>query len=335
MPSPTLSPAPPAGLMLRRIRGTQHWRAVGQILRDYPLGADAIVDHARSANTVVRFSFRNLLGPLYFAREQGWMVRGPRGEIAAMMYLRRQDHAGVRVMHVDDLNVNERYLRRGLARGLLGLAEELARRERRPYLKLAVTVANTPAVTLYRRLGYQVQHHRYFRFAPSSATSHVLASRDVTLHLRRLSRSDAAQAFQRFYRIEMAATAPAVADLMVAYYAQGGSDISGLKTAHRAYAIEGDGEIIGYGDGYRQKAQWHLRLGLRPEFWATDVERQAIQLMGDVLGRADDSTILFHVPSAGHYDALCAGPTSLACAMGLSEHGAARMIMVKPVARAS
>ena len=74
-------------------------------------------------------------------------------------------------MHIDDINVDARYRRQGLAQRLLQLAEDLARNERRPFLKLAVTVGNTPAVTLYRRLGYQEQRHRYFTLVPSAPLS--------------------------------------------------------------------------------------------------------------------------------------------------------------------
>jgi hypothetical protein len=65
------------------------------------------------------------------------------------MYLRREGRQGIRVLHVDDLNVDPGSRGRGLAQQLLALAGDLARRERRPFLKLAVTVANTPAATLY------------------------------------------------------------------------------------------------------------------------------------------------------------------------------------------
>lgn len=333
MPSPALSPVLTADLPFRRIRGWQHWRAVGQILRDYPPGADAIVDHIRTANASLRFTLRHLVGPLYFAREQGWMARGPRGEIAAMMYLRRQDRLGVRVMHVDDINVHADYLRRGLARRLLGLAEDLARKERRPSLKLAVTVTNTPAVMLYRKLGYRDQHHRYFTFKPSSAATAEPLPGDLAL--RRISPKEAPRVFERFFRLEMKATDPEVAEVMVTYYGQGGSDISGLRKAQRAYTIERNTEVIGYGDVYTQKAQWHLRVSLRPELWATETERQAIHLMTDALGRLDGSTVIFHVPSAGHFDALSRGPASLADALGFIPHAAERMIMVKPIAGAS
>jgi ribosomal protein S18 acetylase RimI-like enzyme len=330
MSSPAIaSSAPATDLPIRRIRLWQHWRAVGQMERAYPPGADTVVDELRSAHPVVHFAFRHLAGPLYFAREQGWMVRGLRGEMAAIMHLRPQERDGVRVVHVDDINVSARYLRRGLAQRLLGLAEELAHKERRPYLKLAVTVTNTPAVMLYRRLGYQDQHYRFFTLAPRSVPPQVEQPHDLIL--RRLSRKQAAQAYQRFYRLEMLATVPAVADVMVTYYARGGSGVSGLRSAQRGYAIEQSGQDIGYGDVYRQKGQWKLRLSLRPELWATEAERQAIELLTGVIGRDNRLTVTLNVPSAGHFDALASGPAPLAQSLGLSEQSAARMIMVKPL----
>src|SRR5258708_30384447 len=137
----------PSDMPVRPIRFWQHWRAVGQISRDYPPGADVLVDHIRASGFLTRFLVQSVLSPLYFAGEQGWAVRSEGGEMAAIIYLRRGARQGIRVLHVDNISVNARFQRLGLAQRLLALAEELARAEQRPFLKLAVTVANTPAVT--------------------------------------------------------------------------------------------------------------------------------------------------------------------------------------------
>src|SRR5215831_10448986 len=168
-------------LSVRPIRFWQHWRAVNQIYQDYPPGADVLVDQIRSSGFLTRYMVRFLLAPLYFAREQGWTVRGAHGELAAIMYLRRGARKGIRVVHVDELNVHAHFRGLGLAQRLLALAEDVARAERRPFLKLAVTVANTPAVRLYRRCGYQEQHHRYLIYQPSSAMVRSVAANDITL----------------------------------------------------------------------------------------------------------------------------------------------------------
>jgi len=198
---------------VRPIRFWQHWRAVGQIYRDYPPGADALLDQTRESALFIRLCLRFFLLPLYFAGEQGWVVLGEHGEMAAIMYLRRGTRQGIRVLHIDDINVNAHFRRLGLAQRLLTFAEELARAEQRPFLKLAVTVTNTPAVTLYRRLGYQEQHHRFFSVVPTSSAFSPVQSPDITLC--RLPRRQAAKVFQHFYQGEMVASTPEVAGLLV------------------------------------------------------------------------------------------------------------------------
>jgi GNAT superfamily N-acetyltransferase len=334
-------------LPVRRIRFWQHGRAVRQMVRAYPPGVDTVVDHIRAQGFLVRFALQRLLIPLYFTRDQGWVIPGVRGEMAAIMYLRRQRRQGIRVMHIDDINVDPGSRRRGLAQRLLQLAEELARHEQRPFLKLAVTVANTPAVTLYRRLGYQDQHHHYFtyRLAPA-AKSIPTATSDV--NLRPLRRRPAREACQRYSQMELQESASAVAELaelaklaelaelMAVYYPDGARGSSA-----RRYAIGYRGQPIGYGDVVRRGSQCHLLLSLRPDVWSTDIERQAIQRLTSAVlsasgeGHQDDTTTFaLHVPSAAHFDALCAGSPSLASELGFVEQSFERMIMAKVVASA-
>ena len=315
-------------LTVRRIRFWEHGRAVGQMFRDYPPGADLLMDQIRSAGFLTYFALRYLFAPVYFAREQGWAIRGERGEMAAIMYLARGARQGIRVMHIDDINVSARYRGRGLAERLMALAEELARAEQRPFLKLAVTVTNTPAVTLYRRLGYQEQHHRFFTFVPSSAAMDPPLATALTL--RPLGRRQAAKAFRRFYQMEVEAGAPAVASMLVAYYPHGAP-----RGAKRLYALEQGGQQIGCGAVYRRGAQWNVDLSLRPDVWGSDVERQAIRLLTRATGEEHGSAIALRVPSAAHFDALRSGANPLASALGLMEQSDERMIMVKCLALAS
>jgi GNAT superfamily N-acetyltransferase len=320
--------APAGEQPVRRIRLWQHGRAVRQMIRAYPPGVDALVDRLRSGGPLRRFALQRLLLPLYFAREEGWAVPGERGEMAAIMYLRRQQIQGIWVLHIDDINVDARYRRRGLAQRLLWLAEELARRERRPFLKLAVTVANTPAVTLYRRLGFQEQHHRYFTFDPSAAVMAPDAADDV--RLRALRRRPAGQACQRFARMELRESAPEVGDMMAAYYLR-----AARGSGARRYAVEQGGEPVGYGEALRRGSEWRLRLSLRPDVWGTETERQAIRLLAAAVtgpgGRDDRTTFALDVPSAAHCDALRAGSPSLASELGLVERTYDRMIMARVV----
>jgi GNAT superfamily N-acetyltransferase len=301
-----------------------------QMLRAYPPGTDAMVDQMRAAGPLARFLTLRILGPLYFAREQGWVIRGERGVMAAMMYLRREAKHGIRVLHIDDINVDAAYRGRGYAQRLMNLAEELARAEGRASLKLAVTVANTPAVTLYRRLGYHEQHHRYFTFtSPSPAPSSAPSSPDVTpdVTLRPLWRWAAAEANRRFYHLEQQASVPELADMLAAYYTPRvrGAGMNGC-------AVERGGERIGYVQAFRRGGRWNLRLALRPDLWGGEVERQAIQLASGAIGETHGAPIALDVPSAAHFEALRAGPNALAGTLGLVERTYERMLMVKPLA---
>jgi ribosomal protein S18 acetylase RimI-like enzyme len=325
-----------ADMRVQRIRIWQHGRAVRQMLRAYPPGTDALVDQLRSAGFLARFVLQRVVVPLYFAREQGWTARGEHGEMAAILYVRRGARQGIRVMHIDDISVDARYRRRGLAERLMARAEELARQERRPFLKLAVTATNTPAITLYRRLGYDEsgQRHRYFTFAfRSSELPPPLG--DASLTLRPLRRRQATAALQRFYEMELTASVPALARMLAVYYPLGVP-----KGTKRMYAIEQGGRQIGYGDAYRRGGRWNLDVSLRPEVWGSETERQAIQLLtstiaGEAVRGGEEAIVALHLPSAAHFDALCAGAPSLASQLGLSEQRYDRMIMVKVVASAT
>jgi GNAT superfamily N-acetyltransferase len=314
-------------LPVRRIRFWEHARAVRQMVRAYPPGVDALIDRIHSMGFLRRFLVQRLLIPLYFAREQGWAARGKHGELAAIMYLRRQERQGIRVMHIDDINVDARYRRQGLAQRLLQLAEELACNEQRPFLKLAVTVANTPAVTLYCRLGYQKQRHRYFTFAPSASLPLSPVASDS--QLRPLRRRQAAATIQRVYEMEVKASAPALAQMLATYY-----PLEAPREARRMYAIEQDGQLIGYSDIYRREARWNLDLGLHPALWGTEQEQQLIHRLTQVLeglGYAQGSTVALHLPTTAHGDALWSGAQSLQREWRLTEQSYDRMIMAKVV----
>jgi ribosomal protein S18 acetylase RimI-like enzyme len=333
MPSHASSTINSADTKVQRIRTWQLGRAVRQMLRAYPPGTDALVDQLRSAGFLTRFVLQRVVAPLYFAREQGWTARGEHGEMAAILYVRRVERKGIRVMHIDNISVDARYRRRGLAERLMMQAEELARQERRPFLKLAVTATNTPAITLYRRLGYDEsgQRHRFFTFALRSFEQRALMGA-VDLTLRPLRRRQAAAALQRFYALELAASVPALARMLAVYY-----PLDVPKGTKRMYAIEQDGRQLGYGDAYRRDGRWNLDVSLRPELWGGKIERQAIQLLtsvipGEAVSGREEATIALHLPSAAHFDALCAGTPSLASLLDLREQRYDRMIMVKVVA---
>ena len=313
-------------MAVQPIRFWRDWRAVDQISHDYPPGADVLVDQIRSSSFLTQYLVRSLLAPLYFASEQGWAVRSEHGEMAAIMYLRRGACQGLRVLHIDELNVKAHWRGFGLAQRLLAFAEALARVEHRRFLKLAVTVANAPAVTLYRRFGYQEQHHRFFTYVPTSA---MHASQSTGILLRRVPRRQAANVFQQFYQQEVTASTPEMAGLLLAYYPQGVNRVGVPISGTRAYVFEQNSKSIGYGDVSQWRGQWILRLSLHPEWWGTACEREVLHLLTSAIGYEPGSTIALHVPSTAHFEALCSGVPSLVSEFDLREQQSQRMVMVK------
>jgi GNAT superfamily N-acetyltransferase len=298
MSNPLLAPV--GDLPVRRIRFWEHGCAVRQMVRAYPPGVDALVDRIHSMGFLRRFLLQRIAVPLYFAREQGWGVRGANGELAAIMYLRRQERQGIRVMHIDDISVDARFRRQGLAQRLVQLAEELALAEHRPFLKLAVTVFNTPAVTLYRMQGFQEQRHRYFTFVPPVSLSVSLVPSDF--QLRPLRKRQAKEAIRRVYEMEVKASAPALAPMLTAYY-----PLDVPRKTQRMYAIEQDDKLIGFCDISHREARWNVDLGLHPALWGTEQERRLIHRLAYILedlGHVSRSTVALHLPTTAHGDAL-------------------------------
>jgi ribosomal protein S18 acetylase RimI-like enzyme len=310
-------------LRLRPIRGLGHWRAVRQMLSDYPPGTDDLMDMMRGMRFPLGPVARNVAAPLYFARERGWVLRGARGETAAIIYLRAEARDGVGVVHVDDINVNARYRRQGLAQRLLAFADEEARRKGYRYVKLAVQVRNTPAVTLYRRLGYQEQHHRFF-----AADATTLASRGAATsgaaELLPLARADVRVRMRSILRAEREADAPDTAPVMNAYYVP-----PITRGALWTEAIRHDGQDAGFWTARRVGKCVLVLLGLLPALWSSAVERDVLSALAQAAGKLAGSALRLLVMSGAHHRALCAGAAPLAQAFGLADAEDERMIMVK------
>jgi hypothetical protein len=213
------------------------------------------------------------------------------------------------------------------------LAQELAIRESRLFLKLAVTVSNTPARTLYRRLGYQDQHFHYFTWAPSSTALHAVASSATNLTLRRLRQRRAEQVFQQLRQMELKASIPTLADMLAVYYPHGIGLTGVPRTSAQSFEVLQDGTQIGYGDVSRKDARWNLRLSLHPDWWGTATERQVIlQLAGTIPPDQPVPEIALYVPSAAHFDAISANTSVVVGEPGLVEQSFDRMLMVKSLA---
>jgi hypothetical protein len=96
--------------------------------------------------------------------------------------------------------------------------------------------------------------------------------------------------------------------------------------------------LIGYSDLYYRETRWNVDLGLEPALWGTEQEWQVIHRLMEALeaaGYTPGSAIALHLPSAAHFDALCAGTQSLAAELGFVEQNYDRMIMAKVVANSS
>jgi hypothetical protein len=110
--------------------------------------------------------------------------------------------------------------------------------------------------------------------------------------------------------------------------------VGGTIRGRQSYVFEQHGKPLGYGEVYQQQAHWHLRLSLRPEVWGTTYERKVLQMLTSALASEPGAVIALHVPSVAHFEALGTGETSLASELGFTAQHAARMVMVKGVARA-
>jgi ribosomal protein S18 acetylase RimI-like enzyme len=89
--------------------------------------------------------------PLWWVLDQGQAIASLWVGIAV------DQSSGIRHAHVFLLYVKPQYRRRGIARALMQVAEDWARRQGDRQIGLQVFANNRPAVNLYERLGYQVQ----------------------------------------------------------------------------------------------------------------------------------------------------------------------------------
>lgn len=318
---------PEPTLPIRRISRWEHWRAVGVSWRNYPPGTDVLFDSMRAGGLLKRLFIRNIALPLYFARDEGWAIRGPRGAMAAIIYLRRKTTAGVRVLHIDDVVVDAGFRRQGLAQRLLAHAEAIARRESWPYLTLAVTVTNSPAVTLYRQSGFRELRLAYFeaeRLDPATLNAaEAVPDAGDGLALRPLDPREATAVRDRVYRAELAVSNPDVVDALATYYAPR------LNNTVWRYAIARAGRDIGYVEAIRRQRTWVLRYGLLPDLWGGPVDRAIMRRLLDRARESGATAASVFAMTPGHQAALAAGDPSLAARFGLVERSDGQMLMVK------
>ncbi|MCA9563521.1 MAG: GNAT family N-acetyltransferase, partial [Myxococcales bacterium] len=78
-------------------------------------------------------------------------------------------------LHLLDIVVDQNYRRRGLGTGFMRYLEEICDARQLTYLTLEVRETNTPAVSLYKRHGYQVIHRRAKYYADNGEDALVMA----------------------------------------------------------------------------------------------------------------------------------------------------------------
>lgn len=201
LPETSLTPLNPT-----RATFVNTYRVVGLMMTILP-GVDVVFDKL-TRNALQRLWARVVWLPLSMHLSGvGWLLE-EQGELAAYLYL---GHGRVS-SHINNIGVAPQFRGRGLARHLLGFAEAQASARRLAAVTLAVTVHNTPAVTLYQATGYQPVHHQRWR-----GEGYDLALRGAAeLKLHELYGAERDACFRRFWELALTADgippAPLLAD---------------------------------------------------------------------------------------------------------------------------
>ena len=220
--------------------------AIAGLMCESLAGVDLEFD-AMTRTPLQRWWVRHIHLPIYFHfLNEGWKLVCD-GSIAAYLYLL----FGRESCHVNDIGVVPAYRRRGLARLLMTFAERRALDRGLPAMTLAVTVHNTPAVNLYRSLGYRAAHHCFWR--GESARLPTTPRRAV--RRRELSPEQRVGPFREFWARSLeAAGLPAAALLadQARYW---------WTPAGRGFELWGDEpEPLGYADLLRVEGVTELRI---------------------------------------------------------------------------
>jgi len=245
------------------------------ILGTRPEGLEAIF------RRVFRWDARLLIGSLrLFGRSPfHFFVVEEDGRIVATTILSFSGPTGYLSMVV----VDPAYRRRGYAQTLLERARTTALRARRRYMALDVLVHNTPARTLYERVGYRPLRKTGF-FAHDDASA--FAGADPPVPIRPFRPSDAAA----IVAVARAANPPEIEEVLPTEAAT----IRGSRLANRVLISE--------------TAAWVIDRGRGPEGWIRGVVSEATEaghLASPVIGPSVEPELaLALVRTAG---AWCAG----------------------------
>lgn len=319
------SPAAPPdetkdGAELRLLRLPEHWQAVGHMYRNYP-GVDSNFDQMLGT---LRKPFLRWLGmPLYFwLMNEGWglwLYEGKKTpQLAGQLYLQYRKM----VAHINDIEVNKAFQGRKFSYKLLELAEKQARLHRKKYLTLAVTLSNSRAVGLYRKTGFQDQHHHYF-YLSRPWWSEPAGEAPGEVRLVPLKRAAAQRNLTRFFRLETREGEPLAAPVWEALYPP--------ELPHRGEGFSfalyfGDKTVPqGHVDFFDWTGRGRWRIYLDPALWATPLEK--LLFMALLHQSRGYSQLSLMVGSTPHHQAA----RSFTRGLGLVERDTERMLMIKPL----
>ncbi len=306
---------------LRRLRLGQHWIAVANMYRNYP-GVDSNFEQV--LNGRLRRPFLRWFGmPLYFwLANQGFGLWLKDGQLAGQIYLQHRKM----VTHINDIEVNRPFQRRGLSHELLALAEQQAHRHRKRYLTLAVTLTNTRAVNLYRKSGFLDQHHQYFYLSRpwwSERPAVIAPATKTEVRLVALDRLAARRNLRQFFELETRTGEPLTASVWEALYRpelpQRGHGFSFALYWGAQKKPQGHADFFDW-DG---RGRW--RLYVDPILWGTPAERDLFETLLRQAQGYDHLGLM--VGSSPHHNAA----RSFTRELGLIERDTERMLMIRPL----
>jgi ribosomal protein S18 acetylase RimI-like enzyme len=297
----------------------EHWKTVGLMYRNYR-DNDPVFERLMGGKLQWPFA-RFVRGPVYYwLANRGYGLRNGR-ELAGQMYLQHRKF----LMHINDLEVNEGFRGRGYSYKMMQYAEEEARHLGCRFMTLGVTLSNTRAVKLYRKLDYQEQHHRHFFLS----RPHVVLPPEHTpvpagfrsINLRPLKQKEAKANLYRFFEMEQHASNPETAPVWESYYRPHIPD-AGQGNSFSVHFMNGPAEgHVDFYDWSTRGIRW--RVYLSPERWGKPEEKIVLEML---LHHGRGNTYQWvSIGSEQHHRQVLLQAQQL----GLVERNGERMLMIK------
>jgi GNAT superfamily N-acetyltransferase len=235
------------------------------------------------------------------------------GRIAGCAFLDLRERSG----YVFNVSVNAAHRRHGVATELMDHLEHVARSQNRRWLALHVDKNNTPAWSLYERLGYRVYHPLFLRHRRPQALPLPLPSGQVTVEP---AGRGGRERFKQLAALERSA-GDAWADQVVT------EEYSLTPPASGSYwRCRYEGEEVGYAWSGSADGQAMLFLLLRPAYWGHTATVSLLSLLWQRMSQPADYLDV-HVGSSRHF----ATAAPLLQPLGFEEVTQKRVLMLKPV----